>query len=262
MPKRSSENKAEIIYQILLRCGEQRTRMDFCSTLITELSALVPFEQARILFLDKSGKISGSKLFGVKKQQWKDFLHYYENDLVISKYSLKKPMHLSTAEKVSAQNYWYNYTAEQQEEIKSVFVDDYVHSLRLYHSLGIGMSDQDNCIRTIFVLDRTKDVPFTGQEVDLLRKIHPLLENYHIDLLLNGNTEDASIQTFRKTYFLTKREIEIVELLMDGVTPTEISQRISVSVSTVYRHTANIYQKCHVSNRQELQKLFKHQQIT
>lgn len=254
------EQRAESVYQLLLRCGEQRTRVDFCTQLITELSALVPYDQARILFLDKSGKISGAKLFGVKKHQWEDFMHYYENDLVTSKYSLKEPMHLSASEKISVQNYWYNLGEKPKKS--SVFVDDYVYSLHLYHSLGIGMSDQENCIRSIFVLDRTCDTPFSNQEVTLLRGIHPLLENYHIDLLLNGNAEDASVQMFRQTYFLTKREIEIVGLLMEGLTPAQISQRISVSVATVYRHIANIYQKCHVSNRQELQKLFLGQEIS
>ena len=50
--------------------------------------------------------------------------------------------------------------------------------------------------------------------------------------------------------------MEIVELLLDGLAPALISQRLSISVNTVYRHIANIYQKCRISNRQELYKLF------
>lgn len=249
-----SRKQEEQIYQLLLRCGAQRTISDFCSQLVKDLASLVPYDQARVLFLDRSGKIYDSRLFGVNERQWKDFMYYYNNDLVLSRYSLKEPIRLSQKEKVYAQNYWYNL--DEEAEDKSVFVDDYVRSLHLYHSMGIGLSDQENCIRSIIVLDRMQDIPFTFHEVELAKVIQPLLENYHIDLLLAAGLASSPLQSFKQTYFLTKREAEIVGLLMDGLTPSLISKRISVSVATVYRHVANIYQKCHISNRQELYRLF------
>ena len=252
-----SGKQAEQIYQLLLHCGAQRTSSDFCSQLVKELADLVTYDQARVLFLDRSGKIYDSRLFGVNERQWKDFMYYYDNDLVFSKYSLKEPMRLSQKEKVYAQNYWYDL--DEKTEDKSAFVDDYVRSLRLYHSMGIGLSDQENCIRSIIVLDRMQDVPFSYQEIELVKIIQPLLENYHIDLLLKAGVASSPLQSFKQTYFLTKREAEIVGLLMDGLTPVLISKRISVSVATVYRHIANVYQKCHISNRQELHRLFSRQ---
>ena len=260
MPVDQSKKQIERVYQILLRCGSQRTQSDFCSQLVKEISSLVSYDQARVLFLDRTGKICDSRLFGVKERQWKDFMYYYENDLVFSKYSLKEPMRLSQKEKVYAQNYWYDLDGKTED--KSLFVDDYVRALCLYHSLGIGFSDQENCIRSIIVLDRMQDVPFTYREVEIIKKIQPLLENYHIDLLLEANAAPVPLQSFRQAYFLTSRETEIVGLLMDGLTPALIGQRLSISVSTVYRHIANIYQKCHISNRQELYRLFSRPDFT
>ena len=209
---------------------------------------------ARALFLDRSGKICGSRLFGVNERHWRDFMYYYDNDLVFSRYSLKEPMRLSQKDKVYAQNYWYDL--DEKTEDNSAFVDDYVRSLRLYHSMGIGLSDQENCIRSIIVLDRMQDIPFSHQELELVKLLQPLLENYHIDLLLEAEAASSPLQVLKQTYFLTKREAEIVELLMDGLTPALIGKRVSISVATVYRHIANIYQKCHISNRQELHRLF------
>ena len=249
-----SEKRAERIYQLLLRCGAERTQSGFCGKLVKEIADLVFYDQSRVLFLDRTGKICDYRLFGVNERQWNDFMYYYENDLVFSKYPMKEPLHLSQKEKVLAHNYWYDF--DEKTVDSSIFVDDYVRSLRLYHSLGIGLGDQDNCIRSIIVLDRTQDIPFTYHEIDLVRKIHPLLENYHIDLLLDSGTASTPLQSFKQSYFLTKRETEIVGLLMDGLTPAFIGQRLNVSVATVYRHIANIYQKCHISNRQELQRLF------
>ena len=254
-----SEKKRKQVYQLLLRCGAERTQSDFCAQLVKELYDLVSYDQARALFLDKAGKIYDSKLFGVNERQWNDFMYYYENDLVFSRYPMKEPLHLSQNEKVLAHNYWYDL--DEKTVDGNAFLDDYVRSLRLYHSMGIGLSDKDNCIRSIIVLDRTQDVPFTYHEIELVKKIHPLLENYHIDLLLDSGTVSSSLQSFKQSYFLTEREAEIVGLLMDGLTPGFIGQRLNVSVATVYRHIANIYQKCHIKNRQELYKLFSRQRV-
>lgn len=250
----------EQVYQILLRCGSKRTPTDFCVQLVKDLSDLVLYDQARVLFLDKSGKICDRRLFGVSERQWKDFLYYYENDMVLASHSLREPMRLSQNEKVTVRNYRYDPGEEYRD--KSVFVDNYIRALRIYHSMGIGFSDQENCIRSIVVLDRVRDIPFFYQEVELIKTIHPILENYYIDLLLMGeNIPSTPLQPRKQAYSLTKRESEILELLMDGLTPTRISQRLVISVSTVYRHIANIYQKCRVSNRQELYRLFAGQQL-
>ena len=248
-----SEGQTEQIYRFLLRCGAWRTVTELCIQFVNDIRDLVPYDQARILFLDKSGKICGSKLFGVNVRQWKDFLYYYENNMVFDRHFLKEPMHLSQEEKVTARNYWYG---AENVEPGSIFLEDYVHALHLCHSLGIGFADQDNCIRSIITLDRLQDTHYSYHEIELVKKIHPIIENYHIDLLIGAENVSAPLQSFKKEHFLTERETEITELLLDGLTPALIAQRLNISINTVYRHVANIYQKCHISNRQELNRLF------
>ena len=248
------DSQKESIYQLLLCCGAQRSVTDICIQFVKDIRGLIPYDQARILFLDKSGKLCGSKLFGVNERQWQDFMYYYENDMVFSQYSLKEPIQLPQGEKVSAHNYWYGL---ENIEPGNIFLDDYVHSLHLCHSLGIGFADQDNCIRSIITLDRVHDVNFSYAEISLAKAIQPLIENYHVDLLLSTETDSQPLQSFKKEHFLTTRETEIVGLLLDGLTPALIAKRLSISVKTVYRHIANIYQKCHISNRQELGRMFR-----
>lgn len=50
-------------------------------------------------------------------------------------------------------------------------------------------------------------------------------------------------------YSLTKREIEILELLVDGLTMSQIAGRLIVSYHTVDNHLRNIYEKLHVHTR-------------
>lgn len=55
---------------------------------------------------------------------------------------------------------------------------------------------------------------------------------------------------------LTKRELEILEQLKNGLTYQQIAANLFISFGTVRKHIDNIYQKLHVSNKVEaLQKI-------
>ena len=50
---------------------------------------------------------------------------------------------------------------------------------------------------------------------------------------------------------LTRREVQVLSLLADGRTSREVAEQLSLSVTTVQRHVANIYAKIGVRNRAE-----------
>ena len=51
---------------------------------------------------------------------------------------------------------------------------------------------------------------------------------------------------------LTERENEVVKLLAKGKSYATIAEELSLSVNTIKTHTRNIYEKMHVSKREEL----------
>lgn len=50
---------------------------------------------------------------------------------------------------------------------------------------------------------------------------------------------------------LSKRELEILEMLSRGLVYKEIAAELFISAETVRKHVYNIYNKLHVSNRVE-----------
>lgn len=50
---------------------------------------------------------------------------------------------------------------------------------------------------------------------------------------------------------LTKRELEILEMLASGLVYKEIADKLSISAETVRKHVYNVYGKLHVNNRVE-----------
>ena len=53
------------------------------------------------------------------------------------------------------------------------------------------------------------------------------------------------------TFALTKREIDILEQLTNGLSPTEIGNKLFISLSTVRKHVENIYDKLYVHTKLE-----------
>jgi len=50
----------------------------------------------------------------------------------------------------------------------------------------------------------------------------------------------------------TSREQQVLELLVEGFSYKEISQRLGISTSTVGTYVQRIYEKLHVSSRREI----------
>lgn len=67
---------------------------------------------------------------------------------------------------------------------------------------------------------------------------------------------------FAQKFDLSKREIQVVEFLVDGKSYKEIAEELFISLNTVKTHIKNIYPKLNVSSRHEIVKLMqnmKHQ---
>ena len=57
-------------------------------------------------------------------------------------------------------------------------------------------------------------------------------------------------------YNISKREIEVIELICEGYSNKEIADKLFISVETVKDHNSRIYLKTQVQNRTQLAKLF------
>lgn len=51
--------------------------------------------------------------------------------------------------------------------------------------------------------------------------------------------------------WLTPREVEVLQLLMEGATNREIAEKLVITLRTAKAHASNILQKLHVSSRTE-----------
>jgi DNA-binding NarL/FixJ family response regulator len=70
-----------------------------------------------------------------------------------------------------------------------------------------------------------------------------LLEKY-----ISPDTEDKPVEDVSEKVYLTRREKQIIKLIVNGYSNSEIAEKLNLSVYTITSHRRNIYSKTAVNN--------------
>jgi DNA-binding CsgD family transcriptional regulator len=89
---------------------------------------------------------------------------------------------------------------------------------------------------------------FSDDERELVELVRPHLSQAFRDARMRENGDPLS-DTRLETLGLTAREAEVMRLLVDGRSATEIADSLTISVHTARNHIANTYEKLGVRNR-------------
>jgi two-component system, NarL family, nitrate/nitrite response regulator NarL len=75
------------------------------------------------------------------------------------------------------------------------------------------------------------------------------------EIVLQGFANDQTMENFDSSKSLTSREIEIIQLLAEGLYTKEIALKLFISEKTVERHKTNILKKMQLRNTAQLVKV-------
>lgn len=232
------------IHDFLLDVGSVRDPRALSVQVIQKIGALIPYDQARVYFVDDAGKVYDQVLIGVDPT-WSDvYLDYYSR-IEGGRYSILARLDANRHLSPKLQGGVYDWTSHERDQ----FMTEYIRPQRLHYSAGFAFHDADGLVKSCYVLDRTGANGYTPREVDILTRVQPHLDNLHRNLFV---LSPAGIRNADVRSLLTRREAQIAGLLCKGLTPKRISQTLALSLPTVNRHIANIHTKLDVSNRQEL----------
>ena len=98
---------------------------------------------------------------------------------------------------------------------------------------------------------------FSDKDIQILNQLLPPLQ-LTIERILDlskdkqKSTLNTSSYVLKNRYFLTRREIEILGCVFDGLSNSEISILLNIAPNTVKKHLSNIFLKLEVNSRTQL----------
>lgn len=81
----------------------------------------------------------------------------------------------------------------------------------------------------------------------------PVIAMKTLEMLRNQQVSEKKIETIQtpETFNLSKREVEILEKIANGLNYNQIAEQLFISAKTARKHIENIYQKLHVHSKLE-----------
>ncbi|MBR2789467.1 MAG: hypothetical protein IKD70_02450 [Eggerthellaceae bacterium] len=237
----------EDVYDYVLKCSLEQEPTAFAVTALEELDDLIPYNQGLVYLLDEQRQVCFQHLVNIKNRWSNMYLGYYSN-FGTDDLSLNARVDEIAGKPLVKKIIWAN-------EPKTEFLTDYIMARGVRYSLSFGLFDQNGMPRAAFSLDRSNKACFTDDEVALLytclAPVSGLFKNFFTDPTSVPGSK-KTIQEASLDAVLTPREREVVNLLCQGLAPVHVAATLRISISTVYRHIANIYKKLHLSSQQEL----------
>lgn len=234
------------LYEFILETGSVHDPYRFSVQVIESFKTLMHFDAALVLFLDGNRNIVDQYLYRFNQHWFRIYLDYYSK---MDFSSLGYGLQLEADELESgAYLHHIDWTTAPENE----FIRDYVRENHLSESLTFVLYDLNRQPRTVFTFDRKDGGHFSEEDLDRLRLLVPILNNYHKNFYVKIPGGFRHSNPLYEEASLTKREAEIVELICQGVSSPNISKILHIAPSTTYKHMTHIFQKFHVSSRQEL----------
>jgi DNA-binding CsgD family transcriptional regulator len=143
----------------------------------------------------------------------------------------------------------------------------YYHHLELSEELGFIVTLGEQSRAVLSLMRRQGAVGFTREEMQLLRIAAPVVDQVvraawevhrkqgpEVPPSLDDKVDKVFEQFGRGV--LTRREGEVVRLLLEGHSNLSVSQRLGISPGTVRVHRQNLYEKLGIGSQSELLALF------
>lgn len=242
---RTYEIDYKTIYDVVLACGNSQQPQKFVQSVIEKISVLCPFDQALAYFLDGNGKVQNQCLVNIDNSWSMRYLEYY-------RYVDERQYSISRGIREKGKPLAVNVRDWGHEPSNREFIQDYIRPRQLKYSVGFSFHDLNGIGRVTFALDRVRDVKYSAAELYNLQIVLPQLNNLYKNFHYQDTRQISNSPVPWEETKLTPREIDVAKLLCQGVTPANIGKTLFITLPTVYKHIAHIYEKLHVSSRQEL----------
>jgi DNA-binding CsgD family transcriptional regulator len=216
---------------------------------LKKLNCIIPFYAANFFLFDEEKELIREPIcFNIAETALKEYSEYYWQLDDIKKISFDQPEPIISS-RLMNYDLW----------TKTEYFNDFLAKNRLYYSCGIDIHADCRLLGTISLFRSKKDSDFTLDDLIYLKILAKHSSNhlnklFEIEKLKNKKTKDNNelILKAASNFNLSKREKEVLKLILKGKHNQEIANKLYISINTVKKHLSHIYNKTEVHNRTEL----------
>ncbi len=239
---RISAKNWEKINNFLLLIGSASSVEALNSMVLSSVSEVLPFERPGILIeLGSSFKAQICASVNSEKK-WDDLFNSYYHTIATSP------------------DFGESLFAADNRLLRDGFNMEYYHDFiipqDISYTAGLIFFSSENRPTHSLVLNRGRsERMYSEEEISLLKIISPHISNRYMNLQAVEDYKNLPVMAAElenSRGMLSRREAEIVSLMIQRHKPADIAQTLDISVLTVRKHIQNIYQKLEVTDRQQL----------
>lgn len=216
------------------------------ASVLSSLKFLIPYEMATFSLAspDTPYELVSPVYVGLTEERWQMYEDEFQ-DMDYTRWTFAAPI---------AKAYRETDLMSDEARVSTPFYQKMFAPVNIHYSAILTIIQDGEFFGCIDLFRRIDDRDFSDEEMLML----DLLKD-HLSYRLSNEKKRAAGKKLHldqnaliDDYNLTRREIEILNLLLDNTDRDEICSRLAISANTLKKHTSNIYRKTSVSSYREL----------
>ncbi|MFW6281022.1 MAG: response regulator transcription factor [Halanaerobium sp.] len=216
---------------------------------LIKLNNLIPFSAANF-FLFENTVLEKEKtiVLNIADHVLEDYNQYYYQIDDIRKIAFDRP-------EASRSSDLMDYKSWSQNE----YFNDFLAKNHLYYSAGIDIHFKEQLLGTVSLFREENDGDFNLTNLLFLELIRKYCSSQLFKILKINQLQNEKRLGKEKTlmiecdkYMITKRERDVLKLVLAGKSNKQIAEELFISINTVKKHLSHIYNKMNIKRRNEL----------
>lgn len=220
------------------------------SSVLTSLRLLIPYDIGTfsIASPDNPYELCDAVYVGIPDERWQLYVDEFQ-DMDYTRWTFAAPI---------AKAYRETDLMSDEARISTPYYQEMFVPSGVHYSAILTLIKDEEFFGCINLFRKKADGDFSDIEMLMLDMLKDHL-SYRLSKAKESYKASRKVYPDKEylidNYQLTRREIEILFLLLDGNDRNIISDQLSISPNTLKKHAANIYRKTNVNNYRELIKL-------
>ena len=244
------ENDWNVINDILLEIYSLDNVKKIADKFLRLIRVLISYSQAYFIIFDEAQEIDvvNSAFEGVSEENKNKYINYfYQVDYVKHMFGFSGTIVFKDTDMM-----------EDDLREKTEFYKGFLAPKNIPYGEGILMVKEGKILGVLNLFRAKEFGDFREKDIRVLEVFKDHLTNILYSATQEIKTENEdNVVSIRDVehYNLSKRELEIMNLMLEGYTNEEIGKRLFISVSTVKKHVYNVFTKMGINSRIQLMKM-------